>query len=44
MEEGELPNDLNWTGKIIQDICYNNAASYFNWKHVEQPAKLAKTI
>ena len=34
IEAGELPNDLTWTGKIIQDICYNNAANYFNWKDV----------
>ena len=27
---GELPNDMKWTGKIIQDICYNNAKEYFN--------------
>lgn len=32
IEAGELPNDINWTGKIIQDICYNNAAEYFGWK------------
>jgi len=32
IEHGELPNDLAWTGKIIQDICYNNAADYFSWK------------
>ena len=31
IENGELPNDLNWTGKIIQDICYNNAKAYFNF-------------
>ena len=31
MERGELPNDLPWTGKIIQDICYNNARKYFGW-------------
>ncbi|HET7119191.1 MAG TPA: glucuronate isomerase [Hanamia sp.] len=31
IESGELPNDLNWTGKIIQDICYNNAKKYFGW-------------
>jgi glucuronate isomerase len=30
IENGELPNDINWTGKVIQDICYNNAKSYFN--------------
>lgn len=27
---GELPNDLPWIGKIVQDICYYNAKSYFN--------------
>ena len=31
IENGELPNDLNWTGKIIQDICYNNAKNYFEF-------------
>lgn len=29
IENGELPYDLAWTGKIIQDICYNNAKEYF---------------
>lgn len=37
IENGELPNDIPWTGKIIQDICYNNAANYFNWKEMAQP-------
>jgi glucuronate isomerase len=31
-EKGELPNDINWTGKVIQDICYYNAKNYFNFK------------
>jgi glucuronate isomerase len=31
IENGELPNDLAWTGKIVQDICFNNAKNYFNW-------------
>lgn len=30
IENGELPNDIPWVGKIIQDICYNNAKNYFN--------------
>jgi glucuronate isomerase len=30
VENGELPNDLEWIGKVIQDICYHNAKSYFN--------------
>jgi len=31
IENGELPNDIAWTGKIISDICYYNAAAYFNF-------------
>ncbi len=31
IEGGELPNDIAWTGKIVQDICYNNANNYFGW-------------
>ena len=31
MESGELPNDIEWTGKVIQDICYNNTKVYFGW-------------
>lgn len=31
IENGELPNDIEWTGKIISDICYYNAKNYFNF-------------
>ena len=31
IEKGELPNDIAWTGKIIQDICFHNARNYFGW-------------
>ncbi len=31
IEKGELPNDIEWTGKLIKDICYFNARSFFNW-------------
>jgi glucuronate isomerase len=31
IENGELPNDIEWIGKVIQDICYNNAKEYFGW-------------
>jgi glucuronate isomerase len=31
IEKGELPADIKWTGKIIQDICFNNAKNYFGW-------------
>lgn len=41
IEKGELPNDLAWTGKIIQDVCCHNASAYFNWKQAEQPSKKA---
>jgi glucuronate isomerase len=34
MEDGELPHDINWMGKIIQDICFYNARDYFNWQQV----------
>ncbi len=32
IENGELPADIEWTGKIIQDICYYNAKNYFTFK------------
>lgn len=32
VENGELPNDIEWIGKLVQDICYNNASNYFGWK------------
>lgn len=31
VENGELPNDIEWIGKIIKDICYYNAKNYINW-------------
>ncbi len=31
IERGELPNDMDWTGKIIKDICYFNAINFFDW-------------
>jgi glucuronate isomerase len=40
VEKGELPNDIEWIGKLIQDISYNNAANYFNWKEVKQSTGL----
>jgi glucuronate isomerase len=33
---GELPNDLEWIGKVVKDICYYNARQYFNF----QPASV----
>lgn len=31
IERGELPNDMDWTGKIIKDVCYSNANQFFDW-------------
>lgn len=31
VENGELPNDIEWIGKIVQDISYYNAKNYFGW-------------
>ena len=37
IENGELPHDIAWIGKIIQDICFNNAKNYFNWQDEVKP-------
>ena len=29
VENGELPNDFDFLGRIVQGICYNNAKEYF---------------
>jgi glucuronate isomerase len=29
IENGELPDDPEWTGKVIRDICYFNARDFF---------------
>ena len=42
IENGELPNDLAWVGKLIQDICFNNATNYFNWRMEPKPATVKK--
>jgi glucuronate isomerase len=42
IENGELPNDIAWVGKIIQDICFNNAKNYFNWQLDQKPAAVQK--
>lgn len=31
IEKGELPNDVNWLGKMLADISYHNAKNYFGW-------------
>jgi len=32
IENGELPNDIKWLGKMVCDICYNNAKNYFGFE------------
>lgn len=29
VENGELPNDIRWLGKHVENICFNNAQNYF---------------
>jgi len=31
IDNGELPNNIEWVGKVIQDICFNNANTYFGF-------------
>ena len=31
MEKGEVPNDMALVGKMVEDICYNNAKSYLGF-------------
>ena len=31
IERGELPNDVEWIGKMVENISYNNAKEYFNY-------------
>ncbi len=34
IDNGELPDDIEWTGKIIKDICFNNVAEYLGYKEM----------
>jgi glucuronate isomerase len=40
IENGELPNDINWVGKLIQDISFNNAQQYFGWQEISKGNKV----
>ena len=42
VENGELPDDIEWIGKVIQDICFHNASNYFNWK--EEPVQAVSAV
>ncbi|MFI5156572.1 MAG: glucuronate isomerase [Chitinophagales bacterium] len=44
IEKGELPNDPEWIGKIIQDICFYNARNYFNWQWLDKKNLRADSV
>lgn len=44
IENGELPNDIDWVGEVIRDICFNNANKYFNWEENTQKAAVKPAI
>ncbi len=33
VENGELPNDTAWLGQMVENICYHNAKSYFQFQN-----------
>lgn len=39
IENGELPDDLDWMGQVVQNICYGNAKTYFGF--TRQPIAFA---
>lgn len=39
IEKGELPADIDWVKKLVRDICFNNAATYFGWPELTQNDK-----
>jgi glucuronate isomerase len=30
IEKGEMTSDMKKVGQVVEDICYNNSAKYFN--------------
>ena len=44
VENGELPNDIAWIGKMVQDICFNNNKNYFNWQVSVEPLEVKEKI
>jgi glucuronate isomerase len=44
IENGELPGDIEWIGKVIRDICFDNAKNYFNWQQIDKTAKAAEKV
>jgi glucuronate isomerase len=39
IENGELPNDIEWVGSVVKDISYRNARSYFGWQSILEEGK-----
>ncbi|MVM41552.1 glucuronate isomerase [Spirosoma sp. HMF3257] len=37
IENGELPDDMDWTGQVVQNICYGNAKTYFGFSNKPMP-------
>ncbi|WP_460912952.1 glucuronate isomerase [Spirosoma areae] len=37
IEQGELPDDMPWTGQVVQNICYGNAKTYFGFSSKPMP-------
>ncbi len=31
IQKGLIPNDMEMVGKMVEDICYNNAKEYFKF-------------
>jgi len=36
MNRGEIPNDVDYIGKLLKQICYDNAVNYFPWPHMNK--------
>ncbi|MBW3129386.1 glucuronate isomerase [Hymenobacter profundi] len=36
VENGELPDNMNWLGEMVSNICYGNASTYFGFTPVEE--------
>jgi len=41
VEQGKLPDDVEWIGKVVQDICYYNAKNYFRFPQPSRQASVA---
>lgn len=41
IENGELPNDIEWVGKIVKDICFFNAMNYFKFQTIARATGVA---